>query len=223
MGIFSRFRDIINSNINSMLDKAEDPEKLIKLMIREMEDTLVELKASCAGVIASRTRTERNLNAMREKVKRWEERAALAIAKDREDLAREALLEKRNATEQIRALENEQTNLDELVRQYKSDISELEAKLGQAQKKHRLLMERHIHARKKNEAQTGIRRMRSADVMGKFETFESRIDRMEAGAELINHRGKDAVDETFNQLETDEEIELEMLRKKTRDKSGNPV
>lgn len=220
MGIFSRFRDIINSNLNAMLDKAEDPEKLIKLMIREMEDTLVELKASCAGTIAARGKSRQKMQTAREKVERWEKRAALAVQQGREDLAREALLEKREAAAIVEGLEQEESQLDQLVEQYKSDIAELEAKLEQAQKKHRVLVQRHIHARKKQRAQTEIRRVRTADVMGKFETLETRIDRMEADADLINYRGAAEAEDAFTRFETDEAIEreLEALRKKTQDK-----
>ena len=102
MSIFSRFRDIVNSNINSMLDQAEDPEKLVRLMIQEMEDTLIDLKASCAGAIAARKKTGRGLDELNARVASWESKAKLAISKGREELAREALLEKRRSGEKRR-------------------------------------------------------------------------------------------------------------------------
>ena len=135
MGIFTRFTDIVSSNINSMLDKAEDPEKMIKLMIHEMEDTLIELKSSCAGVIAGRKKIERKFEAMREKAKLWSERAALAVAKGRDDLAREALMEKRRFSESTEALENELANFKDLLKQYQEDIVQLEEKLKSAKEK----------------------------------------------------------------------------------------
>ena len=92
MGIFTRFRDIISSNINAMLDKAEDPEKLIKLMIREMEDTLVEIKTACAGVMAGGKKIQRQLEGLKTRARYWEEKAELAVNKGRDDLAREALI-----------------------------------------------------------------------------------------------------------------------------------
>src|SRR5512136_2809831 len=107
MGIFTRFRDIVNSNINAMLDKAEDPEKLIKLMIREMEDTLVELKASCAGVMAGSKKIERNISEVKARVEYWAEKAPLAVSKGRDDLAREALIQKKKYAERVTALEAE--------------------------------------------------------------------------------------------------------------------
>ena len=91
MGIFTRFRDIVSSNINAMLDKAEDPEKLVRLMIREMEDTLVEIKASCAGVMAGAKKVERQLDEVRARIRYWEEKAPLAVSKGRDDLARQPL------------------------------------------------------------------------------------------------------------------------------------
>ena len=95
MGIFTRVRDIISSNLNTMLEKAEDPEKLVKLMIREMEDTLVEIKASCAGAMAAKKKIERDSGEVKDRSQAWADKAQLAIDKGREDLAREALLEKR--------------------------------------------------------------------------------------------------------------------------------
>ncbi|MEX2380864.1 MAG: phage shock protein PspA [Opitutales bacterium] len=215
MGIFSRFSDIVSSNLNAMLDKAEDPEKLIKLMISEMEDTLVELKASCAGVIASRAKAQRSLADAEERMKRWTERAQLAVDKGREDLAREALLEKRACREQINDLTAESENLDQLVTQYKSDIAELSDKLAQARKKNVILVQRHIHANKKQKAQTDIRKAQSAEAMMRFDKFESRIDRMEADADLINYRGgKPTTEDEFTRFETDDEIEKELDRLK---------
>ena len=128
MGIFTRFRDIISSNINAMLDRAEDPEKLIKLMIREMEDTLVELKAACAGVIADRKKIGRRLSEVQERERHWESRAKLAVRKGRDDLAREALVEKRRFTRMAEGLLVESGEQDELINQYHDDIQQLENK-----------------------------------------------------------------------------------------------
>jgi phage shock protein A len=107
MGVFTRVRDIINANLNTMLDRAEDPEKLIRLMIQEMEDTLVEIKASCAGAMATQKKVQREREHLRGRVKQWEDRAQLAVDKGREDLAREALMEKRRYLRQAEILEGE--------------------------------------------------------------------------------------------------------------------
>ena len=210
MGIFTRFRDIINSNLNAMLDKAEDPEKLIKLMIREMEDTLVELKASCAGVMAQVKKIERQLADAQDRAGYWGEKAELAVSKGRDDLAREALLEKRNCQERVDRLERERLNHQGLIEQYKGDIQQLEEKLGSAREKQRILVQRHIRARKSKRAQEDIRRAESTDAMFRFEQLENRIERMEAEADLVNFGRKPSLEEEMENLVLDDEIEQEL-------------
>ena len=210
MGIFSRFRDIINSNISAMLDKAEDPEKLIKLMIREMEDTLVEIKASCAGVMANSKKAQRQMEEIRSRGKYWEERATLAVTKSRDDLAREALVEKRRYADRAEALLQESIKFDAMVEQYQDDIRQLEEKLESAREKQRILVQRHIRANGKKRAQEEIRRFDSSEAIIKFENFENRIERMEAEADLVNFGRKPSQEAEWEGLLVDEEIEKEL-------------
>lgn len=214
MGIFTRFSDIISSNINSMLDKAEDPEKMIKLMIHEMEDTLIELKSSCAGVIAGRKKVERKLAEIHGKKDLWAERANLAVAKGRDNLAREALIEKRRFAGIVDALENELGEYAGLITQYQEDISELENKLNNAKEKKRVLIQRHKRATGKKRAQQDIRRSNSSDTMARFDKLESRIEQMEAEADLVNMANKPTVEEEFDNLASDDEIENELAKLK---------
>ena len=215
MGIFTRFRDIISSNINAILDKAEDPEKLIRLMIREMEDTLVEIKAACAGAMASSKKVRRQLDALRDRIQYWEEKAELAVKKGRDHLAREALIEKRRYIRRRNGLENELTEHDLLIEQYQNDIRQLEDKLKSARDKQRLLVQRHIHANQKRQAQEEIRRIDSSEAMMKFEELENRIERMEAEADLVNFGKKTELEAEFDTLGVDEEIEKELQALKT--------
>jgi len=210
MGIFTRFRDIISSNINAMLDRAEDPEKLIKLMIREMEDTLVELKASCAGVMANAKKFQRQREEAQSHASYWEKKAELAVNKGRDDLAREALVEKRRHIERLEALEQEIAEHNGLVDQYQDDIRQLEERLMSAQEKQRMLVQRHIRANKKRRAQEEIRRVDSAESMFKFEDLENRIERMEAEADMVNFGKKSSLEAEFDNLVVDEEIEKEL-------------
>jgi len=210
MGIFTRFRDIVSSNINAMLDKAEDPEKLIRLMIREMEDTLVEIKASCAGVMANSKKVQRQMEEAQSRGKYWEEKATLAVNKGRDDLAREALVERRRYAERAEALEQELGEHNALVEQYQDDIRQLEDKLGAAREKQRVLVQRHIHANRKKRAQEEIRRMDSSEAILKFEELENRIERMEAEADLVNFGRKPTLEEDLDTLVVDEEIEKEL-------------
>ena len=220
MSIFSRFRDIISSNLNAMLDGAEDPEKLVRLMIQEMEDTLIEIKASCAGAIAARKKVGRALADAQARAAGWSSKAALAVSKGREDLAREALLEKRRATEAGEGLERETVGLDEVVRGYQTDIGQLEEKLAAAREKQRVLVQRHIRAQNKTRAQEQIRKVETHDALVRYEQFESRIERMEAEADLVNAGRKPSLEEQFAQLERDDEIERELTALKQQQAPG---
>ena len=217
MGIFTRFRDIISSNINSMLDRAEDPEKLIKLMIREMEDTLVELKSSCAGAMAQAKKIRREIDEAVNRRDYWGDRAALAVRKGRDDLAREALAEKQAYGQKAQVLEKEATEVDELVGEYRRDILQLENKLASAREKQRLLAQRHIHAVHKRRAQQDIRRMENSDAVIRFDSLENRIDRMEAEARMVNFSAvpEESLDGRISRLAGDEEIEKELETLKT--------
>ena len=221
MGIFTRFRDIVNSNINAMLDKAEDPEKLIKMMIREMEDTLVELKASCAAVIANQKKIQRRADDARSRENLWTERAQLAVNKGRDDLAREALTEKKRFFQMVESLDRELAQHGELLDQYRNDIGQLEDKLLKAKEKQHMLIQRHIRARRARQAQQEIRRMDNYETIAKFEELESRIDRMEAETELINPAGKSTLDATFDKLVVDDDIEKELSRLKASRNTGS--
>ena len=210
MGIFSRVRDIVSSNINAMLDKAEDPEKLIKLMIREMEDTLVDLRASCAGAMAQKKKVQRSVEGAMARASEWCNKAQLAVEKVRDDLAREALMEKRRYSERAETLEEELSQTDALVEQYQSDIAQLEDKLSKAREKKCVLVQRRIHAQGKTRAQRDIRKAEATDTFMRFEEFENRIDRMEAEADLVNYSKKPSLNDKFAELETDEGIEDEL-------------
>ena len=214
MGIFTRFRDIVSSNINAMLDRAEDPEKLIKLMIREMEDTLSEIKASCAGVMAERKKTDRQLEEIEARAKHWEDRAGLAVSKGRDNLAREALLQKRSYINRKDSLEQEVAELDILVEQYQGDIRQLEEKLKSARDKQRMLVQRHLHARRKIRAQQDIRRMDSSEVIFKFDELENRIERVESEADLVNFGKQPNLEEELDRLTLDDDIEKELQKLK---------
>jgi phage shock protein A len=222
MGIFTRVRDIINSNINSMLDKAEDPEKLVKLMIREMEDTLVEVKASCAGAMATKKKVERELEDVNKRESEWGAKAQLAVDKGREDLAREALIERRRYRERAEAIGRERAQCDELVGQYQGDILQLEEKLAAAREKQRMLVQRHVHAQRKRQAQLDIRKVETSDALARFDTFENRIERMEAEADLVNYGAKNALETEFLKLADDQDIEKQLAELKAKSQTGTP-
>jgi len=209
MGTLTRFNDIISANINSMLDRAEDPEKLIRMMIREMEDTLIELKCACAGAMSENKNVQRHLQIIEKRIDYWEDKANLAVNKGRDDLAREALHEKRRFFQRKESLENELVEHDVLLEQYKDDIGQIEEKLNSVRKKERMLVQRHTYATRKKRAQEEIRRVDS-DAIIKFEELENRIEKMEAEADLVNFGRNPALEDDLEKLALKEEIEREL-------------
>lgn len=214
MGVFTRLKDIINSNLNAMLDAAEDPDKLIRLMIQEMEDTLVEVKANCAGAIAARKRAERAVTTAETGTATWEERARLAIDKGREDLAREAIRERRRLEDLRDAHAKEVAGCDEVVARYKEDIAAVEAKLVDARQRHRLLVQRHKRARTHERTRGVIERVTRYDAVTKFDQLEQRIERMEAFQEIDPDLQKPSLEEAFAALKESDAIEEELARLK---------
>ncbi|NCD05594.1 MAG: phage shock protein A [Spirochaetia bacterium] len=210
MSVFSRFMDIVNSNINSILDKAEDPEKMIKLMIMEMEDTLIELKTSCASSIASEKKAEKKINEIESAISRWQSRAMLAIEKHREDLAKDALLEKKKLTASLEKEKQELNSIKEIVRVSKDEISQVEDKLRSVNNKYTLMKERTKRAEEEKKAQDILNKTNNTN----FDFMEDRINRMEAMNDLDSVY--DDLDKKFKDLEGMDDIDKELaeLRKK---------
>ncbi|SDB39363.1 phage shock protein A (PspA) family protein [Desulfonatronum thiosulfatophilum] len=238
MGIFNRFRDIISSNINSMLERAEDPKKLLRLMIQEMEETLVELKASCAGAMAATVKIRREWEMLEAKAAGWQERAGLAVEKGHEDLAREALMERRRLESKKEIISRELIENERIIDGYKADLTALEEKLLSAKEKQRLLVQRHIRAKDRKRVGSDLRKADSQVAMMRFEEFEQRIDRMEAEAEMAGPWVMDdrfrkdrkeesfTLEEKFAKLEVDEDIEREIealrMRNPARKQEDSP-
>jgi phage shock protein A len=180
-----------------------------------MEDTLVEIKTACAGVMAGSKKVKRQLDGLEEKARYWEEKAELAVKKDRDDLAREALVEKRKFKQRIETLQDDLAEHDLMIAQYQDDIRQLEDKLKSARDKQRMLVQRHIHAQKKKQVQEEMRRIDSSETVMKFDELENRIERMEAEADLVNYGRKTSLEEELERLSVDEEIEKELRALKT--------
>lgn len=209
MGVFSRFKDIVNANINALLDKAEDPEKMLKLMMQEMEDTLIELKSNCAARMASRIRLERKIEEQKALISRWQSRAELAVDKGRDDLARDALIEKKKELATLSSLMKDLDSYSEIIDQSKAEINQLEDKLSQAKLKLKSLQEKARAAEAEALANERLKR----NTESHFDDLESIIDRINAENEL-NRPSRTTADK-FRDLEEQEEIEkeLEALKK----------
>lgn len=216
MGIFSRMSDIINANLNSLLDKAEDPEKIVRLMIQEMEDTLVEVRSATAKSLAERKERERQLELLDRDQLDWEHKATLALSKNREDLARAALAEKARVAEHADGIKAELKLIGEQVERLNDDIGKLQAKLDDARARQRAIVLRANNAHTSHRAKTQIHSAKIDDVMARFEHAERRIDQVESQAEaLAMGRGK-SLKQEFAELESDEKISAELAALKAR-------
>ena len=220
MGVFSRLSDIINANINTVLEKAEDPEKIIRLMIQEMEDTLVEVRTSAAKCIAERKQRQRTLNRLEKEAADWQRKAELALDKDRDDLARAALHEKAIVQKRHDAAAEELTLLEEHLEQFNDNISRLQQKLQDAKNRQRTLVMRHKHATTKLKASEQFHSDKLDDVLFRFESAERRIEDIEARGEAmeIGRPQKSAAAE-IDDLERNDEVnaELEALKQRRSD------
>jgi phage shock protein A len=186
MGIFTRFSDIVNSNINSILDKAEDPEKIVRLMIQEMEDTLVEVRSAAARSIADKKDLNRRLERLDSEQADWDAKAELALRKGREDLAKAALVEKSRAVAATDLIKADYNAIDEGLSKLNEDISRLEQKLLDAKARQKSLLARHTTANSRLAARKKIHDYKIDDAMVRFEAYTRRIDDVEGRIEAYD-------------------------------------
>ena len=216
MGIFTRFSDIVNSNINAILDKAEDPEKIVRLMIQEMEDTLVEVRSAAARSIADKKDLNRKLEALDREHTDWDDKAELAMRKGREDLAKAALVEKSRVAQAIDVLKEDYVAVDEGLAKLNEDIARLEAKLEDAKSRQKALLARHKTASSRLEARKKIHDYKIDDAMLRFEAYTRRIDDVEGRVEAYDLGLPKDLNHEFASLEAEESVnkELDELKKR---------
>jgi phage shock protein A len=216
MGVFSRFSDIVNANINAVLEKAEDPEKIIRLMIQEMEDTLVEIRSAAAKCIADRKEHGRRINYLEQEQEEWANRAELAIRRERDDLARAALSEKQAMADHVDQLRREQDVLDSQLEKFNSDITQLQSKLNDAKARQRSIIVRHKTATSQLSARKHIHNDRIDEMLFRFESAERRIDRVESEHEAMSMgRSKNLADEIAD-LEQNDRVEEALAQLKNK-------
>ncbi len=223
MSIFSRLADIINSNLSSILDRAEDPEKMIRLMIQEMEDTLVDVRASAAKVIADKKEINRRLVRLGEAQTNWQRKAELALNKDREDLAKGALRERAKLADIAKALEEELEYLDEALNRQEEDIVKLENKLREAKAKQKVILARHETASNRLRVRRAVYDSRVDETFVRFDQMEKRLDNLEGEVESYDVAKGKTLSEEIAELESEDDIELELEALKARLKDKNPA
>lgn len=215
MSIFSRLSDIINSNISALLDKAEDPEKLIRMVIQEMEETLVEVRSGTARVIAEKKTLTRRLERLRKQAEDWEGKAELALSKGREDLAKAALMEKSNINSSIEITEKDMGKLDQTLDKLSVEIEQLQGKLNDARARQKTIVMRSKATESRLHVNRHLQSHAIDNAMDKFEYYEKKIDLMEGQMDSA-HIEQSGLQSEFDELEKQETIdkELEALKSK---------
>jgi phage shock protein A len=220
MGVFSRLSDIINSNLNAMLDKAEDPEKIARLIIQEMEDCLVEVRSAAARSMADKKEYERDILTLEASRLDWSSKAELAVEKGREDLARGALAAKQRAEKEIEGRRLALKAIEEVGAKRTDDLEKLQAKLDEAKTKLRALIVRREAAEHRIQMRSRIEVNKVDEAMRRYAQVERKVDEMEAYADLINV-GERGLEAQFQELAAEESIEKELAELKRRRSGGS--
>ncbi len=216
MSIFSRLGDIINSNINSLLDRAEDPEKIVRLIIQEMEDTLVEVRTAAARSIADKKELVRKIGELRQAADDWSRKAELALEKGREDLAKGALLARSKAGETADLMERELRTVEDGLAKTNEDMSRLQAKLSEAKAKQKSLELRRKTATDRVRVRAQLHDDRIDEALERYAGVERKLDELEGTAESFDMGRRRSLAEEFAELESESAIEQELAEMKAR-------
>lgn len=222
MGIFSRTRDIVAANMAELLEKAEDPAKMIRMIILEMEETLVEVRASAARTIADIKEMRRHMAKLSEIEANWTEKAELALSKDREDLAKAALMERQKATDMIEQLRAEVAVLDDTLRGSEEDIAKLQNKLREARTRQNNIATRLESANNRSRLREMWNGPRTHDAFSRFEMLERKVDEAEGRADALGLGAlPKSLDEEIAELKAADKIDAELAALKARLKKDN--
>ena len=210
MSIFSRTRDIFAANMTELLDRAEDPARMIRMIILEMEETLVEVRASAAKTIADGKDMRRTFNRLDELQSSWTEKAELALSKGREDLAKAALVERQKATDMADGLKAEIEVVDDTLKAYEADIAKLQGKLREARARQNAISHRLESAVTRAKARELLNGNRTEDAFSRFEVLERRADFAEGRAEALGMTGPKSLEEEIAELKSSEKVDAEL-------------
>ena len=210
MGIFSRTRDIFAANMTELLDRAEDPSRMIRMIILEMEETLVEVRASAARSIADGKEMRRAAKRLDELQASWTEKAELALSKDREDLAKAALLERQKAADMAEGLRSEIALIDDTLKSYEADIAKLQGKLREARARQNAIATRFESAVTRAKAREVMNGSRTEDALSQFEVLERRADFAEGRADALGMTGPMTLEEEIAELKATDKVDAEL-------------
>ncbi len=216
MSIFSRLTDIVQSNLNSLLDRAEEPEKLIRLIIQEMEDTLVEVRSSTVKIIAEKKEIERRVADLHRERDEWDRKAEVALTRDREDLAKGALLAKSRVAEQADTLTEQLVQVEAALAKANEDIGRLQAKLTDAKTREKALVARTQTASNRVKVRTVLHDERINDALSRFEQVERNLDEMEGRVEAYDVGRTKSLTEEIAELEAAHKVEEDLAALKAR-------
>ncbi len=216
MSIFSRLTDIVQSNLNSLLDRAEEPEKLIRLIIQEMEDTLVEVRSSTVKIIAEKKEIERRVADLHRERDEWDRKAEVALTRDREDLAKGALMAKSKVAEQADALAEQLVQVEAALSKANEDIGRLQAKLTDAKTREKALVARTQTASNRVKVRTVLHDERINDALSRFEQVERNLDEMEGRVEAYDVGRSKSLTEEIAELEATHKVEEDLAALKAR-------
>ena len=216
MGIFSRTRDIIAANVTDLLDKAEDPSKMIRMIILEMEETLVEVRASAARTIADQKEMRRHITKLQGLQESWTEKAELALSKNREDLAKAALIERKKAADMVEQLSSEIRVLDDSLRSSEEDIAKLQNKLREARTRQNAIMTRLESANNRSRLREMYAGSKTNEALSRFDVLERRADLAEGRAEALGMGQVKTLEEEIAELQSAEKIDAELADLKAR-------
>jgi phage shock protein A len=223
MGILDRMSRLIRANVNDMIDKAEDPEKMLNELLREMQASIREARQQVANMIAQEKLVEAELQEAQKDAREWERKAEMALTRDREDLAREALRRKRDAEEISVVYASQLASQEDVVEKLRSQLKVLERKYEEAESKRGILIARHRSAQAQKRITETFSSLPDMSAMGELERMEKRILSDEAQAAAMQELEQDNVEWQFAELESEPDVEAELLALKARISGDEPA
>jgi phage shock protein A len=221
MGIFSRTRDIVAANFADLIEKAEDPSKMIRMIILEMEETLVEVRASAARTIADQKEMRRHISKLEQLQDNWTEKAELALSKDREDLAKAALVERQKAFDMAEQLKAEVGVLDDALRASEEDIAKLQTKLREARTKQNAVQTRLESANNRTRLREMYNGPKTHEAFSRFDVLDRRVDEAEGRADAMGLGVVKSLEEEIAELRSNDKVDAQLAALKARMKKDD--